>query len=136
LVSLGRIAKALDVNLRSLVAVDKPESFFKRQENAVRVRLVKSYTSYVLLSGKFDNREMDAFVLTMEPHMSDAEETSHEGEEFYFVLEGPGTFVIDGEKYVVGEGESIHFPSFLRHKIMNLGDETLRMISVITPNIF
>lgn len=136
LVTLGRIADALGVNLRSLFAISERESFVKSKENAVLINLERSFTSYVMLSGKFENREMEALILTMEPHMSDAEECSHEGEEFYYVLQGTATFVVNGEKYIISEDESIHFPSFLRHKTMNLGDDTLRMISVITPKIF
>jgi transcriptional regulator with XRE-family HTH domain len=136
LVSLRKIADAMGVNLRSIVALDEPESFVKRKENSVQIHLEKSYTSYVLLSGKFENREMEALILTMEPRMADAEESSHEGEEFFFVLQGMATITVEGEKYVIPEGESIHFPSFLRHKVMNLGDKTLRMVSVVTPRIF
>ena len=136
IVSLKSIADALDVLLRDLVDVDDRTSFVKNKDNQILLRLEKSYISYTRLSGKFENRKLEGILVTMKPNFYEQEESTHEGEEFYYVLKGTAVFIVDGVKYEVSEGETIHYPSSLLHKTTNPGDEELVMLSIVTPTIF
>lgn len=136
IVSLKSIANALDVSLKDLVDVDYRTSFVNKKDNQILLRLEKSFMSYIRLSGKFENRKLEAITVTMKPNFCQEEESTHEGEEFYYVLKGTATFVVDGAEYIVGEGETIHYPSTLLHKTMNPEDQELVMLSIITPTIF
>ena len=53
----------------------------------------------------------------MKPHFTDFEVTSHEGEEFYYVLSGCGIFIVEGVEHCIHAGETIHFPSDKSHQI-------------------
>ena len=100
------------------------------------MHLEKSFPEYIRLSEKFDDRKLEAVILKMEPQHIDIETMTHFGEEFYYILSGSGVFTIDSEEYLVNEGETIHYPSFLPHKIANPNDEQLVRLCVVTPPIF
>lgn len=134
--SLKRIANALDIPLREIVDVEEEETFIGRRDNKILLNLEKSYINYSRLSGKFPGRELEVVLLTMRPNFHDEELMTHEGEEFYYILSGRGTFLIDGKEYVVEAGETIHYPSNKPHKTVNNEDEELVMLSVVTPTIF
>jgi transcriptional regulator with XRE-family HTH domain len=57
----------------------------------------------------------------------------HTGEEFALVLEGRLEFVIDGEHFDVGEGDSIVFKASLPHRWRNLHDGQTRVLWAVSP---
>lgn len=134
--SLKCIANALEIPLRDLVTVNDDETFLRKKDNTLLMNLEKSYINYSRLSGKFVGRELEAMLLTMKPNFQDEELMAHEGEEFYYVLSGKGTFIIDGKEYEVNAGETIHYPSNKLHKTVNNENVELVMLSVSIPIIF
>ncbi len=136
IVSLKNIAEALDVPMKDLFEVNERVSFINKKDNIIHARLEKSYVSYDMLSGKFDGRKLEAVMLTMEPNFNGQEERTHKGEEFYYVMKGTATFILDGAEYEICEGETIHYPSDILHKIDNRTDTELVMLTVVTPTIF
>ncbi len=134
--SLKKIADALDVSMKDLISVDEKPSFVKKKDNQMMLRIEKSFIRHIRLSGKFDNRKLESFLLTMEPNFFEDEEVAHEGEEFHYVLNGTALFSINGETYELNEGETIHYPSTLPHKLSNPANIELKILSVITPTIF
>ncbi|MGN0332964.1 MAG: cupin domain-containing protein [Lachnospiraceae bacterium] len=46
---------------------------------------------------------------------------------------GSARFTVDGQEYVVKEGESIHYPSTLLHSIVNIEDRELVFLCIVTP---
>lgn len=134
--SLKRIANALEIPMKELVDVDDGEDFVRKKDNAILMNLEKSYIKYSRLSGKFEGRELEAVLLTMKPHFQDEELMIHDGEEFYYIISGVGTFIIEGKEYVVQAGETIHYPSNKLHKTVNNEDTELVMLAVTTPTIF
>jgi len=136
LVSLRKIANALDVSMDTLVNVSEESTYVNSTDSQIIMRLGKNYKGFVRLSGKFPGRKLEGVLLIMDPHMENSEISSHDGEEIYYIVKGRATFVLDGEAYLVSAGESIHYPSTVRHQILNREDEELVMMCVITPAIF
>jgi len=136
IVSLSKIAKALGVNLKDLVDVEVRKSFVNRKDSQILLRMERSFTNYIRLNGEFDDRKMEPLILRVKPNTIDAEECQHEGEEFYYVIKGRAVFLIEDQEYIVGEGESIHYPSRLKHKTLNRENEELVMLNVTVPLIF
>jgi transcriptional regulator with XRE-family HTH domain len=60
----------------------------------------------------------------------------HEGEEFGFIIEGRYEVTVEGQTYILEEGDSIYFPSRLPHKMRCIGKRTAKTIWVITPPSF
>lgn len=65
-----------------------------------------------------------------------AEPMSHPGEENALCLEGEVVVVIDGEEFVLGEGDSISFDSGIPHRVENRGATRATLVSAITPPAF
>ena len=136
LVSLRKIADALEVDLKDLVDVGIKKNFINRKDNQFLLRMERSFTSYIRLNGEFDNRKLEPLILRIKPNTLEAEECIHDGEEFYYVIKGKAVFVIENDEYIVNEGESIHYPSRLKHKTLNPEDKELVMLNVTIPLIF
>jgi mannose-6-phosphate isomerase-like protein (cupin superfamily) len=54
-------------------------------------------------------------------------------EEIYYVLQGNGCMIIDGEKQDVKTLDGIAIPPGARHKIINTGDDDLVFLCCCTP---
>lgn len=134
--SLRKIVDALGVSMSELIEVDEKKTFVNRKDNQRLLNLEKSFISYTQLSGKFDGRKLESVLLTMEPNYCEQEDMEHEGEEFYYIMNGTAIFIINGEEYEIEKGEVIHFPSTLTHRTINRENEELVMLCVSTPTIF
>jgi transcriptional regulator with XRE-family HTH domain len=60
----------------------------------------------------------------------------HEGEECAFVLEGKLEINLNGEKFILNEGDFIWFLSTIPHQILNLSDKKSRAVWVDSPPNF
>ena len=93
-----------------------------------RVRFVSEYRYH---HGYFDGAEREFRGFGM------VEQTdSHDGEEFAYVLKGELLYVIDGQEFRLGPGDSMHLRSNVPHLIHNDGDEVTVVVSVLTPRLF
>ena len=54
-------------------------------------------------------------------------------EEFYYIVAGQGRMEMEGEWAVVGVGDAIQIPPGAAHKLLNTGEETLRLLCCCSP---
>ncbi len=54
-------------------------------------------------------------------------------EEIYYITHGTGRMRIDGEEREVGEGDAIAIPPGARHKLWNIGADTLQLLCCCAP---
>lgn len=88
---------------------------------------------YEALSVQKKNKIMHPFIVKILPvRKSKAKrvEFEHAGEEFDFLIEGSAKYTIDGQEYILNEGDSIHFDSTLKHSVEALGDQPALTLSV------
>ena len=57
---------------------------------------------------------------------------SHRGEELIYCLHGKMEFKIDGKKYFLKSGDSIHFRTHLNHSWKNIGNVPAKLIWVLS----
>jgi transcriptional regulator with XRE-family HTH domain len=57
----------------------------------------------------------------------------HSGEEFALVVEGTLEFIVDGERFVLEEGDSIVFKASLPHRWRNLHQGKTNVLWVVSP---
>ena len=142
--SLGtmvHLAKALHVSIGRFFNREETEPFtIIRQDERQTVSRFASkegvnygYTYESLGVGKKD-RQMEPFFLTLEPATlpSDAS-SSHEGEEFIYVLEGSIDVTLWDHTDVLSAGDSIYYESSIPHRVQCHGESPAKILAVIHP---
>jgi len=87
-----------------------------------------------LAAGKSD-RNMEPFIIDFKVDAEESHElSSHEGEEFLYVLEGTIEVIYGQNNYVLETGDSIYYDSIVSHHVHSSNDETAKILAVIyTP---
>lgn len=84
-------------------------------------------------AGKSD-RHMEPFIIDVELHEDDFKLSSHEGEEFIYVLEGEIEVIYGQDTYTLQAGDSIYYDSIVPHHLHAAGEEKARILAVVyTP---
>ncbi|MBP2173154.1 helix-turn-helix domain-containing protein [Methanococcus voltae] len=139
------IARALGVRLGTFLD-DLPElgpvvSRFGASENVVRFSGTKTYSNdeesklnfYSLAAGKID-RHMEPFIIDVYPQANEEIElSSHEGEEFIYVMSGEIEINYGQDVYVLAKGDSIYYDSIVPHNL-HAKDQNSKILAVVyTP---
>lgn len=84
-------------------------------------------------AGKID-RNLDPFIIDIEYEKEEKELSSHEGEEFIYVLEGEIEVIYGKDSFVIGEGDSIFYDSVVPHHLHATGEKSSKILAVLyTP---
>lgn len=89
---------------------------------------------YPLASGKAD-RHMEPFIIDVHPHETEEYKlSSHEGEEFIYVMDGEIEILYGQESYIVSTGDSIYYDSIVPHDLHAYGGKDAKILAVVyTP---
>ena len=86
---------------------------------------------YSLASHKRD-RHMEPFIVDVHPGEEKAPSlSSHEGEEFLYVLRGAIEVRYGKETHQIGEGDSIYYDSIVPHEVRAAGGADARILAVV-----
>ena len=83
-------------------------------------------------AGKID-RNIDPFLIDIEYEEGEKELSSHEGEEFIYVLEGEIEVEYGKDKFTVAAGDSIFYDSVVPHHLHSSGDKAKILAVLYTP---
>lgn len=133
-------------SLRSVSrALGQPISYFLQQPEGtaptsrgterVVYTVAKGTVRYERLSTSFPGSTLRS-VLVHEPPGYRHEPISHEGEEFFFLLEGEITVEVEGEATILRAGDTIHFDSTRTHASWNHGTEPATLLWCGTMDVF
>ncbi len=81
----------------------------------------------------FETPRMFCDVYCLEPGQEQAPHTHPGSDKVYAVLEGSGSFQVDGEARQVGAGEVVLAPAGSAHGVRNAGPGRLVMLVVMAP---
>jgi len=143
LTPLTKIARCLGVRLGTFlddapqsgpVVVKKGKSdqvvYFSGEENQTDI---SSLDFYSLGAGKND-RNMEPFIIDVHTNEGDFNLSSHEGEEFIYVLEGEIEVKYGQDSFIVGKGDSIYYDSIIPHHLHSHNGEVSKILAVVyTP---
>jgi len=137
--ALIKIAKALEVKVGTFFGEEPRAScaIVRRDERKHISRFASkegvSYGySYESLGFDKKDRQMEPFLITLEPATVKSEKLStHDGEEFIFVLEGEMEAILGGHKDVLHAGDSIYYDSTIPHKVQCHRDIPTKILAVI-----
>ena len=137
---LIRIARALGVRLGTFL--DDQEqmgpviSRVGAHEAVVRFsgrnRSGHSDLDFFSLAANKTGRHMEPFLIDIHPlSAKEAQASTHEGEEFIFVLTGDVEIEYGREKYLLHPGDSIYYDSIVPHHVHSAGDKEAKVIGVV-----
>nr|WP_321354206.1 XRE family transcriptional regulator [uncultured Draconibacterium sp.] len=95
----------------------------------------REHLNFFSLAQAKSGRHMEPFLVEIEPaEESDYKLSSHEGEEFIYVLEGSIEINYGKEVYLLQKGDTIYLDSVVAHNIHSAGEQAAKMLAVIyTP---
>jgi len=134
---LTRIAAALDTEPSHLVALEaSPHEVVVRRAERRRVRLDDPPVWLESLVGSGAGGDLSLFLVDWDQDVGDGTLClSNTGEEFALVLSGCLEFEVRGERYVLEEGDSIHYAAALPHSVRRLGDAPCRSVWATYPRL-
>lgn len=139
LAPLARIARVLGVRLGTLMDDESSPGPVVVRRNAPggneRFQSVSSDggpppMEYLSIAAGKSGRHMDPFLVVVNtagnpPH------STHEGEEFLYVMEGAVTLEYGKEEYALETGDSIYYDSIVEHRLVARGALPARLLSVL-----
>ncbi len=137
--SLGqliKLTKALSLRMADVIGPGK-ESFtiVKSDQRQSYSRFGKAREScygyeYESLAPRKKNREMEPFIVTLHPSEAD-EPSSHDGQEFIYVLEGEMEVNIEGTRDILKPGDSVYYDSTSLHLLKAHGGKPAKILAVL-----
>jgi len=144
--SLGhliRIARAFDVRIGTFLDDQEkigPAVVRKGEEQAAysfstKEEKAREHLNFFSLAQAKAGRHMEPFIVEIEPTSeSDYKLSSHEGEEFIFVMQGKVEINYGKEVYLLEEGDSIYLDSVVSHNVHAGDDQAAKLLAVVyTP---
>jgi transcriptional regulator with XRE-family HTH domain len=141
LAPLIKITRALGVRLGTLLDDDTHVGpVVTRKDAAEEVARLKSLETssdggvldfFSLAEGK-TSRHMEPFMITVNPaEAGNHSLSSHEGEEFVYVLNGEIELSYGKDVHVLAPGDSIYYDSIVPHQLRAHGDVPARILAVV-----
>ncbi len=133
--ALAKIAEAMGTDV----------AYFVEKQNVAKVSIINKTkrkrmqfkdwgATYYSLAKDIPNPRFSFLEVELEPGIKRPEETStHGGEEFAIVTKGVMEIIIGDQKYILKEGDSIHYKAAKPHAMRNIGDAKCRAIWVTLP---
>lgn len=133
-----KLAKALDLKMGYFISgeEDMPYTIVRKNDRKV----VSRYSSkkgqyygygYESLAPHKKDRHMEPFLISLEPSKTDEERSSHDGQEFIYVLEGAMEVRLGEEVHILEAGDSIYHDSTVPHLVKSHGSEVTRILAVL-----
>jgi transcriptional regulator with XRE-family HTH domain len=88
--------------------------------------------AYQALAQDKPGKRMEPYI--MEPAFDERGVFKHEGEEFFYTLEGSHEFIYDTKRYILHAGDSIYFDSGVPHSGRSLGRKKAKVLAVMFSN--
>jgi quercetin dioxygenase-like cupin family protein/ribosome-binding protein aMBF1 (putative translation factor) len=133
-----KLAKALEMKMGYFISGDDQNAYaiVRRGDRKVVSRFdakkVKHYGyEYESLAPHKKNSHMEPFLVTLQPAATEEERSTHDGQEFIFVLTGKMEVRLGDETHILVPGDSIYYDSTVPHLVKCHGSETTRILAVL-----
>jgi mannose-6-phosphate isomerase-like protein (cupin superfamily) len=111
--------------------IRKKSALKVEKREAVRGGVGKALAADYLVDGQMEG-VVTASRIVLEPGASVGEHTHADTEEFYLILEGRGTGILDGERFPVGPGDAYLLKVGHTHGLVNDSEGPLAFFAFIT----
>ena len=133
--SLALIASALDARIHDFIREPPPIQLHHHDETGSAFAVDEGTLRYERLSGSFPGKQLNAIRMDVPPGYR-SEETSHDGEEFVFVLSGAIRYILSDRPVDLTTGDSLHFAARDRHRVENPRRSPAVLLTVVTQDLF
>jgi transcriptional regulator with XRE-family HTH domain len=119
--TLSKIAQALSVEMSVFFPKARIENGLVIGRKKARRSIVQDgsqfgYRYQAIASSPGQPKRMEAFITAFSPRRRGGETFVHEGEEFFYVLEGKIRFLYGEQEILLNEGDCIYFDSSTPHR--------------------
>lgn len=142
LAPLVKIARTLGVRLGTILDEDRELGpvLTRKGEGGENLRFItpnaqqqENGLKYKVLAAGKAGRHMEPFIIEV-PAKADAPRSSHEGEEFFYVISGHIRLEYGTLSYELSEGDSIYYDSMVPHRAVALDGQDAQVLAVVyTP---
>lgn len=133
-----KLAKALDLKMGYFISgdEDRPYTIVRQTDRKV----VSRYDSkkgkyygygYESLAPHKTDRHMEPFLVTLDPAETEEERSTHDGQEFIYVLQGVMEVRLGDEIHLLEPGDAIYYDSTVPHLVKCHGQERTRILAVL-----
>lgn len=133
--SLVAVARVLGAHVGDFLSQPKVTAPTTRHDERPHYAIGGSSFTYERLSTTFPGNVLRS-VIIHEPPGYRSEPITHEGEEIFFILDGSITVEVEGERFVLSTGDSIHFPSTRTHSTWNHSERSATILHTCTMDVF
>lgn len=133
-----RLAKALEMKMGYFISgeQDRPYTIVRRHDRKVVSRYdsekAKYYGyEYESLAPHKKDRHMEPFLVTLEAAETEEERSTHDGQEFIFVLQGQMEVRLGEEIHILDPGDAIYYDSTVPHLVKTHGKKATKILAVL-----
>jgi 2-oxoglutarate ferredoxin oxidoreductase subunit gamma len=133
-----KLAKALEMKMGYFISgqEDSPFTIVRKDDRKV----VSRYDStkgkhygyeYISLAPHKKERHMEPFLVTLVPADTEEERSTHDGQEFIYVLDGTMEVRLGDEAHILRPGDTIYYDSTVPHLVKCHGHKKTRILAVL-----
>ena len=133
-----KLAKALEMKMGYFISGEesRPYTIVRRGDRKVISRYdskkEKHYGyEFESLAPHKKDRHMEPFMVTLEPTGTEEERSTHDGQEFIYVLEGNMKVLYGEETYILEPGDAVYYDSTVPHLVKCQGDKKTKILAVL-----
>ena len=133
-----KLAKALDLKMGYFISGEAEKAYtIVRRDDRERTSRFDSEKEkhhgygYESLAPHKTDRHMEPFLVTLKPSETAEERSTHDGQEFIFVLHGEMEVRLGEEIHILESGDSIYYDSTVPHLVKCHGKETTKILAVL-----
>jgi transcriptional regulator with XRE-family HTH domain len=133
-----KVAKALDTKMGYFISggEDLPYTIVRRDDRKLVSRFDTGKTDrygyeFSSLAPYKKNRHMEPLIVKLEPSDIEEERSTHDGQEFIYVLEGTMEVRLEGEVHLLEPGDAIYYDSTVPHLVKCHGKDTTIILAVL-----
>jgi transcriptional regulator with XRE-family HTH domain len=133
-----KLAKALDLKMGYFISgeEDRPYTIVRKGDRKVISRYDSKKGTYYgygyeSLAPHKTDRHMEPFLVTLDPAETEEERSTHDGQEFIYVLDGVMEVRLGEEVHLLEPGDAIYYDSTVPHLVKCHGQERTRILAVL-----
>jgi quercetin dioxygenase-like cupin family protein/ribosome-binding protein aMBF1 (putative translation factor) len=133
-----KVAKSLDLKIDYLISGEEGQDYtIARKDNRnvtsrYDLKREKYYGyEYESLAPQKTDRHMEPFLVTLGPSETEEERSTHDGQEFIFVLQGKMEVRLRDQIHLLEPGDSIYYDSTVPHLVKCHGGKTTKILAVL-----